>query len=305
MNKIPVRKSSTTPRHHIIYNYRTKQAQKIEPIISKKPKTIDVVKPKPKAIIKRSTKSNVKIVSAKTNFIPKVASRNTKSTFDSRLPKIKSIKGVGEGKILVMFAPGPSILQAEIEKLKGICKIDTMTINKPDKRLWPTDYWMFCDRTQYNRNKEEYHKYNKIIINTDSIKAQHKNQIKINNLSGKGFSIDMIKGFYIGRSTTFSAMQVAAWMGYEKIFIFGLDMCRVGKKLHSYGSNPDVPENIREKRFKKEAEFYDAAAKIMSEELRSKYYICSDYNKWPFVNMFNKISQKDAIEFILDCAGSI
>jgi hypothetical protein len=110
----------------------------------------------------------------------------------------------------------------------------------------------------------------------------------------------MSKGFYIGKSTTFSAMQVAAWMGYEKIYIFGCDMCRVGKKLHSYGVNPDVPEKVRERRFKKEAEFYDVASKIMGEGLRKKYVFCSSYNPWPFVDKFERIDQKKAIDIIIE-----
>ena len=318
-NKIQIKKSKPIPRHHIIYHYKKSKsvinAPKPKAISKPRNNMISVARPKhsinsklPSRIasmkITRPIKSNVRSVSVKPTFRPKQKSRR-KNTFDSRLPKIRSIEGIGKGKILVILAPGPSILEAEINKLIDIPNVDTMTINKPDKRCWPSDYWMFCDRTQYTRNKEEFRKFKKTIINTDSIKQAHPRQIKLKNLSGKGFSKDMTKGFYIGRSTTFSAMQVAAWMGYEKIFIFGLDMCRVGKKLHSYGKNPDVPEKIREKRFKKEAEFYDVAAKIIDKELCNKYYICSSYNKWPFVKKFNRLDQKEAIEHILECAKEI
>jgi len=315
MNRIPIRKNAAVPRHHIVYHYKKSMSKPnldsrsttVRPVTTK-PKNSVVVRPKPRVprIVKsvKVVKSNVKPVSSKPSLMSK-RTRNAKSTFDSGLPKIKSISGIGKGKILVMLAPGPSILEAEIEKLNGIQEIDIMTINKPDERAWPSDYWMFCDRTQYIRNKEFFHKYNKTIINTSSIKASHPKQIKIKNLPGKGFSVDMTKGFYIGRSTTFSAMQVAAWMEYDKIFIFGLDMCRVGKKLHSYGKNPDVPEKIRERRFKKEAEFYDTASKIMNENLRNKYYICSSYNPWSFVKKFNRLDQKEAVEYILKCTKEI
>lgn len=308
MNKIPLQKRSETPRHHIVYHYNKNKSIKSAPpkltpknLVSKNiQRPTPVPRQSPRPLTKsKFIKSNVKPVSVKSALMPKI-SRGTKVTFDSGLTKIKSIRGVGLNKILVIFAPGPSILEAEIGKLIGISNIDTMTINKPDLRAWPSDYWMFCDRTQYSRNKEIYHKYTNTIINTESIKEPHPKQIKIKNLSGNGFSTDMTKGFYIGRSSTFSAMQVAAWMGYEKIFIFGLDMCKVGNKLHSYGINPDVPEKIREQRFKQESMFYDFASKIMSEDLRKKFYICSSYNPWPFVNKFNRLNQKEAVEFILN-----
>lgn len=299
MNKITLTKKNAVPRHHLVHHYKINRPTP-KPNVSvtvSKPRNVKVKSvPKITAAV-RSTKSNVKAVLVKSTSLKQTKRNNI---FDSRTPKIRSIQGVGKGKILVILAPGPSILQIEIKKLIGIKNVETMTINKPDLRLWPSDYWMFCDRTQYVRNKEAFHHYPNTIINTDSIKAQHPKQIKIKNLSGKGFSTDMIKGFYIGRSTTFSAMQVAAWMEYDKIFIFGLDMCRVDGKLHSYGTNPDVSEKIREERFRQEAEFYDVAAKVMDRELRDKFYICSGYNPWPFVDKFHRINQKEAIDYILN-----
>jgi hypothetical protein len=317
MNKISIKtKKVAIPRHHITYHYRVNKPH-IKPKLDP-PRVKPVVKPKA-AVAKKisrttkvpfiTSKSKMKPVRTRPMLTPRASARRASSRFDSQIPKIKSIRGVGNGKILAIFAPGPSILEAKIERLKGIAKIDLMTINKPDMRVWETDYWMFCDRTQYKRNKDYYHKYKYVVINTESIKAPHPRQIRIRNLPGKGFSQDMTKGFYIGRSTTFSSMQVAEWMGYDKIFIFGCDMARVvveknGKKkslLHSYGINPDVPEKTRLKRFKKEAEFYDAASKIMSKELRNKFYFCSEFNPWPFVDKFNRLDHNKAVDYMLDC----
>lgn len=312
MNKIPIKKTNVTQkRSHIIYHYKPKRTSG-QPSKQK----ISIVKPKKELKTERqrvqrnvATKEQqlkLRPVNVKSRLMPK-QSRSTKCNFDVDKSKIRSLKGVGSGKFLAVFAPGPSILEAEIEKLIGIKRLDTMTINKPDNRFWPTDYWMFCDRTQYDRNKDAFNSYRKIVINTTSIKASHPNQIRIKNLPNRGFSTDMVKGFHIGRSTTFSAMQVAAYMGYDKIFIFGCDMVRVeiekdGTKrslLHSYGQNKDVPEEVRLARFPKEAEFYDAASKIMSEDLRSRYYFCSEYNPWPFIKRFNRLNQKEAVDFII------
>jgi hypothetical protein len=146
-----------------------------------------------------------------------------------------------------------------------------------------------------------------VIINSRAVKASHPNQLKIKNISGKGFSLDMLKGYHIGRSSTFAAMQVALWMDYEKIYIFGCDMCKVeiekdGSKqslLHSYGQNPDVPEEVRIRRFKEEARYYHYAAKILREQDRKRFIFCSSYNKWPFVRRFASLDHKEAVPAIL------
>jgi len=308
-NKISLKKKVVMPRHHIIYHHRLNPRPTA---IQTKQTASRVVKPKPTINFKAKRPINAKPVkpnlrTAAVKAVKSTRKSNPRRTFASDPSKINSIKDVGKNKILAILAPGPSILEVEIKKLKEIDNIDTMTINKPDTRMGDTDYWMFCDRTQYNRNIQYFNKYSRTIINSTAIKQAHRNQIKIKNLSGKGFSVDMNKGFYIGRSTTFSAMQVAIWMGYDKIFVFGCDMCRVviekgGKKqslLHSYGVNPDVPEKVREKRFEKEAEFYDNAANIMGEKHRSKFYFCSKYNPWSFVQKFNKVDHREAIELIM------
>lgn len=226
--------------------------------------------------------------------------------------KIKRIKDCGIGKILAIIAPGPSILEADIGSLKNHPDIDLMTINKPDMRVWPTEHWLFCDNSQYKRNMDLFNKYDGLVINSRAVRATHPNQIKIKNISGKGFSRDLLRGYHIGRSSTYAAMQVALWMNYDKIYIFGCDMAKVeitnkdGSKstmLHSYGKNPDVSDEIRVKRFKEEAKYYHNAAKILREKDRDKFVFCSIYNKWPFVGRFSSLDHRTAADEILSGLG--
>jgi hypothetical protein len=311
MKNLPIKINK--PRYNIIHDYNINNSRDhvklgVMPKVISNKKIINIKnKSKP---IKLSSDHKRSVVLTRTSAVinrPRVPiPKNAKSKFDPHIKRINTIRGIGKGKILAMFAPGPSILEAQINKLKDLKNVDTMTINKPDLRFWPTKYWMFCDRSQYVRNKTEFEKFPGIIINTMSINAKHKNQYKIRNLSGAGFSSDLSQGLHIGRSTTYSAMQVAAWMDYDYVFIFGIDMCKVviekdGKKiaaLHSYGVNPDVPEPIRLKRFKKEAESYSNASKIINEDLRKRYYFCSKYNPWPFVDRFNRLDQTEAVDYI-------
>lgn len=301
MKNLPIKINKS--RYNIMHDYNINNSRRhlgAMPKVVKKKKNFDI-RPRLNISKKSPSKQLLSVTNKSTMF-----KQNAKDKFDPHIKRINAVRGIGKGKILAMFAPGPSILEAQIDEIKNLKNVDTMTINKPDLRFWPTKYWMFCDRTQYVRNKNFFESYDGTIFNTMGINAKHKNQYRIRSISGKGFSADLSKGLYIGRSTTYSAMQVAAWMDYDYVFIFGIDMCKVtlernGEKitaLHSYGVNPDVPESTRLKRFKREAESYDNASKIINESLRKRYYFCSEYNPWPFVDKFNRLNQKEAINYI-------
>ncbi len=217
---------------------------------------------------------------------------------------LKSMKNVAAGRTLVILGCGPSINEIDTSVLNSL-NLDTMTINKPDKRVWPTTYWAFCDQSQYNRNKEAWEEYKGLIINSTAVRARKKNQVLIKNMSGYGFSQDLVSGYYLGRSTVFANMQTALWMNYSKVYIFGVDMCAVGGQLHYYGVNPDVPEKTRLSRFANEAEHYNRAADSMIAEHRQKFIFCSSYNEWPFTRKFKSMSHKKAIGQIKNGYGQV
>lgn len=219
------------------------------------------------------------------------------------IDKIKALKDSGIGRILVMVACGPSVLQADLSKLKDIDNIDIMCINKPDKRVWPSKYWVFCDYSQYKRNQELWDGYRGTVINSSAVRARHPNQVLIKNLGSKGFSRDMLRGYHIGRSSTYANMQLALWLNYDFVYILGLDMCAVDGVVWNYGQNPDVTSENRIKRFAIEAEHYLYAANEMDNAERSKFIICSTYNPWPFVEKFKRLDQKTAVDHILTMAS--
>lgn len=226
--------------------------------------------------------------------------------FNKTKEKIIQLKNCGVGRVLVIAACGPSILEADLPKLKNHPLIDIMSINKPDPRLYPTKYWAFCDQSQYKENSELFHSYNGVLINTWSIHARHRNQVLVKNRQGEGFSKDLISGYYIGRSTTYANMQTALWMNYDKIYIFGCDMGRIpgNDNLHFYGRNKSVDPKIRESRFKNEAEFQLKGAKLLTIQEREKFVFCSAYNNWPFIDYYTKLDHKLAVNHILESLNS-
>ena len=220
---------------------------------------------------------------------------------------VEGLKNVGLGRILIMIACGPSIMEVDLPKLKEHPLIDMMSINKPDPRVHPTKYWVFCDQSQYTRNKETFEQYKGTLINAWSVRARHEGQILIRNRSGKGFSKNLLQGYYIGRSTTFANMQTAYWMNYDKVYIFGCDLCKPpgSDSLHFYGRNQDVDPSVRAKRFAKEAEHYMLGSKQMNLIERKKFVFCSEYNPWPFVKEFERMDHRKAVDHILEKANQM
>lgn len=216
---------------------------------------------------------------------------------------IVQLKNIGVGRILIIVAAGPSVLEIDLKPLVGHHLIDFMCINKPFAPVWPTKFWGFCDHTQYRANKTTWDEYNGIILNSPNVRVHKPNQIMIRTKSGRGFSRDIVHGYHIGRSSTYANLQVAYYMAYKKVYIFGMDMAEVNGKLHHYGQNPDVPNEIRKSRFSKEAEHFMHGANILTPEERQRFVICSSYNNWEFTKYFEKLDHKEAVSKILGYAN--
>lgn len=256
---------------------------------------------KPRAPITNAAISNKSLIKKNVHKKPEVKYVTQNITAES-LAKIKALRNTGRGKALVIVGNGPSIVEAELEKLKNAPNIHTLSINRPDERVWPTTHWAFFDNSQMRRHGSLWASYDGTIFNSTAIKQQKQKSMNFKNMGGKGFSKDPTKGIYIGRSSVYASMQIALWMDYDHIFIFGCDMNPEGLngKLHFYGVNPDVDPNIRKSRFKDEAEHYQHAASLMTPEEKRKFTFCTDYNPWDFMKEFNQMSHKKAVQHILD-----
>lgn len=220
---------------------------------------------------------------------------------------ILRLLNIGQGRILVVIANGPSVNEIPLEKLNNRPKIDILSINKPDPRVWPSKFWSFYDTSQLRRHEELFNSYEGILLNSTSIKRYKTNSTIFRNIGGMRFSRDLVAGLCIGRTSCYAAIQLALYMRYEKIYFFGVDMDPEGidGKLHFYGTNPDVDPNIRKTRFKFEAEYFDHAADQMEYQERKRFYFCSSYLTWSFKARYNHLDHKIAVDEILKQEASI
>lgn len=210
----------------------------------------------------------------------------------------QKIKGAGKGRILVILGNGPSLAEIDTSKLVGLDFVDTMMVNKPDERCWPTTYWTFFDPSQLHRNKHKWDTYSGISFNSAAIKGDRPGTIRFKNINNGGFQRNLAKGINIGRSSVYASIQIGMWLGYDRIYIIGCDMTDVNGKLHYYGNNPDVTAEERKRRFENESKCYTDAASVLTESERANIIFCSSYLKYQFVNRFQRIDHKYAIEFI-------
>jgi hypothetical protein len=255
-------------------------------------KNVPVVKPRNKLITQAQRKTGVKYI--------------TQEPSKQSLNKIAEIKNSGAGRILAIIGNGPSINEIPLHLLNQISSLDVISINQPDMRIWPTKYWAFFDRSQQKRHESVCSSYDGVLFNSTSINIAGANSVQFKYLPGSGFSTNMAEGLYIGRSSVYACMQIALWMGYDHIYIFGCDMNAQGidGKLHFYGHNPDVKPELRAQRFSKEAESYNYAAENLDEHIRSRFTFCSEYNPFEFVHKFCSLSHKLAIQHIIDKHGT-
>ena len=284
------------------------QRKPVQKVVASKPKTITTPKQATKNARKAVQNYSTKQERIKKEQLNKQLRRTPYNpTRDINVNAINKLKNVGVGRTLVMLACGPSINEVDFAPLFDHPLIDLMCINKPNAKAWAhTKYWAFCDQSQYNRNTDLFFSCSQTILNSTAVKARRaEKQTVIKSVSGNGFSRDLTRGYHIGRSTVYANMQTALWMNYDKVYIFGIDMCEVGGQLHFYGVNPDVKPSDRVKRFKIESDHYLRAYHIMKEEERAKFKICTSYNKWEFAELFGKIDHKIAINIILGRAKNV
>jgi hypothetical protein len=263
----------------------------------------------PSRNVRQVTKRVSSVVIPKRGAVARPASKSHKPTVkivtrdppESSTKKLRELHNSCVGKTLAIIANGPSVLEIDTTKLIS-SKIDIMSINRPDLRVWPTKYWLFCDISQLKRHNSLWKDYNGYTFNSVMINESRPGTIFIKNIPGLGFSLDLTKGFNIGRSSVYAAMQVALWLGYDKIYIFGIDMGAItieGKEiLYFYGVNLDCASDNRKKRFAEEAKYYDDAANSLPSEIREKFYFCSTYNKFRFIDKFNRLDHHKAIEML-------
>lgn len=221
-----------------------------------------------------------------------------------RKDDLSGLKDCGRGEILLIFANGPSHRESGLESMVGgprdaSPRISTMMVGRPWEAIWPTDYWVFADQSRIRHDRQTWRDFPNTILTTVREEI-HPRAILLRG-SGK-FEMDLSRGkARVGGSSTLLAMQLALWMGFDHIYIVGLDMSRDGNgKLYPWGSNPCVGDGKRIARFASENDEFEKAAQVMGA-LKSRFTLCSSYlikSAWPFASHFDTVDHRGAADLI-------
>lgn len=153
--------------------------------------------------------------------------------------KLERIKDSCKGERCFIVGTGPSLRMDDLEKIKGekSFSVNSIVLSFPDTTWRPT-YYAIQDNNGYQKLKDAIRKacipviFNGIsdgkltpTMDVDFIpyplhKLDHGKMIPkhINK-----FSSDAFKVVYDGHSITYSAMQLAVYMGFKEIILLGVD----------------------------------------------------------------------------------
>lgn len=203
---------------------------------------------------------------------------------------------------LAIFANGPSLNDAGIERLRGVEGLDLLAINTPHPSipLNEHDYWLFCDSEIEIKHGDLIPQYEGTIISCLRLPtARHVMDFK--TLHGMGFSRDIITGYYIGGSSAFVSLEFAMEKQYRRVFVFGLDMDPTnGNCFYGAHRSPHDGPTIRARRFEREAIFLKFAADQMTDEERASVVLCGAAKDWDFCNSFLRWPVEQAVSRALN-----
>ncbi len=168
--------------------------------------------------------------------------KRMKNPAESRYKDLLGFKGRHKGKRCFIIATGPSLKLADVEMLRNEYSISMNSITKffPDTDWRPT-YYCIQDKSVYVKLSDEIETYykgadNVFVADVISDKIQVPDNFHEFSLNGiynrngyrvnkwfANFSEDCCATVYDGYSVTFSAIQLAVYMGFTEIYLLGTD----------------------------------------------------------------------------------
>lgn len=180
--------------------------------------------------------------------------------------KINWFKGIHTGERCLIIGNGPSLKLEDIEKSKKlgiITMASNMIFNCFEQTLWRPDYYFFTDVMGMRSVFAEKEKLTFVLKNceyaftrTDGLLFDYRNDKDIQNLmyfdfvyskdeENFDFSEDCSEKVYIGYTVTYAMLQMAAYMGFNEIYLTGMDHSFSVEKSTKDG-NVTVDETVQD-----------------------------------------------------------
>ena len=195
---------------------------------------------------------------------------------------ISYYKNLHLGKNLFILASGPSLNDLDLSLLKN--KI-VMGLNR-SILVYPAPYYQCVfDHRLFDLYFDSLKEVRQLFTLEDRPLG-----LPLKLLGGNGFSTDLEEGIYSGYTISYFALQVAAYMGFKKIFFLGLDLKHNGPKTHFFGQDPQTV-NHEETEFPRMKKMLDFGAQTLADT-DIEVFNCSPNST---LDSFKKISYLDAV----------
>lgn len=162
---------------------------------------------------------------------------------------IEKFKNIHKGKRCFIVATGPSLAVEDLNTLEdnGELCISMNTINYIfDKTSWRPDYYITTDRTEMIENRRALQDMDgRPCFIADSFdrfcQEEHEENVYIYHLGKlwrhKGlipFSTDFSRTVYNTATVTYAAMELAVYLGFDKIYLLGVDATGINGDNEEY-----------------------------------------------------------------------
>lgn len=214
--------------------------------------------------------------------MPIINSKRAKATLryeDSiEAKRIRSLKGIYNGKRCFLIGNGPSLRVEDLELLKNEITFGANRIYRIfDDTTWRPDYYVAFE-PEYVTQNIEYLKtvpvnrarflnnraYTENTENTYWINCTSKFCIEKETTESIFFSEDISKSIGDGYSVTFTMLQIAIYMGFSEIYLVGMDHNKGNRKTTHYYK--DAPKDYRTPTFWNGIEYAYTLAKEHADE---------------------------------------
>lgn len=200
------------------------------------------------------------------------------------MDNISDFKDRHKEKNLFILASGPSLKELD---LSGLSRRITMGLNR-SFMIYPEPYYhCVFDYRLFELYPEELKKCRVLFTLEDRPWG-----LPLNLLGSKGFSWNLEEGIYSGYTISFFALQLAVYMGFERIFFLGLDLDFREKDTHFFGYDYHSKDH-KTTEFPKMLESFQKIAPTLKER-GIQVYNCSPVSQ---LEVFPFMSFEEAMKF--------
>lgn len=180
-------------------------------------------------------------------------------TKDSPYEKLKMLKNKHQGERCFIVATGPSLTMQDLEKMKNEITFSMNSICLAfDETDWRPTYYGIQDMNVYSKMREYIEKLNveckfigdNISKHIKGLENQYTFPLNMlhHNVNNKKyrtkFSDNAYAVVYSGYSITYSLLQIAAYMGFEEIYLVGTDCNYPSNMKHHFKEYGHVDPNF-------------------------------------------------------------